>query len=862
MKKRSASNQWPSDRPGLIVVLAILFPALLTSGLSAQDNRVKKANYELAARFAPARLDKMIFDTSVEPRWLEQSDRFWYSYKTNAGRTFYLVDPLRKTRQPLFDNVKMAARLTELSKYPFDAEHLPIETIKFVKNDALIQFKVEPPYETSPVVQKEANTEGESPDKGKKALTFEYELATGKLVLLDGFREPPQKPDWASVSPDEKTVVFARNHNLYLVDAANYQKLLKEPEAKDIVEQQFTTDGEEDYSFAQRPRGETNVDKVKNKDKRKAARAIWSKDSRKFAVVRDDLRKVNDLWVINSVAEPRPTLETYKYALPGEPNVPQYEIFVFDRETKSRLKIKADRFKDQSVSLLQARPSSRTRFDGQRPSFWLAETSDKLYFSRTSRDMWRVDICVADTATGEARVLIEERMNTYLETQPLAVINNGQELIHWSERDGWGHYYLYDGQGKLKNQITTGPFNCQSLENIDEKARVLYFTACGREKDEDPYYIHLYRINLDGSGLKLLSPENAAHSIVLSDSKGYFIDNYSRVDTTPKSILRDNLGNLLLDLETADLSLLLAAGFKFPEAFQVKADDGVTDLYGVMWKPFDFDPNKKYPVILWVYPGPQTEQVAKTFPHVKTNLADGFYVQFYYKNVGLAQFGFIVVAVGNRGGSPMRSKWYHNYGYGNLRDYGLVDKKVAVERLAARHPFIDADCVGIFGHSGGGFMSTAAMLVYPDFFKAAVSVSGNHDNNVYNKEWSEKHDGVREVVDKEGNVKFEYDIDKNSEIAKNLKGRLLLVSGDIDNNVHPANTLRVANALIKANKRFDFFILPGIAHGYPNMFPYLYWLAGDYFCRHLIGDSETGADIRQLNMDLEQSGETKAKRIR
>lgn len=860
-----SKSRWQSF-PGLFLFLTILSLAFSTGRLEAQDNRIRKANYDLAARFAPEKIDKMIFDTSIEPRWLEKSDRFWYSYKTSKGRTFYLVDPFRKTRQSVFDNVKMAARLTELSKFPYDAEHLPIETIKFIKNDQSIQFKIDPPYEVGASVKKEVKAEGDEKESKKKSLFFEYELATGKLVLLEGYEEPPKQPNWASVSPDEKTVVFARNHNLTMMDSANYQKALKDPEAKDIVEQQLTTDGEENYSFAERGAGEhneNNVEKIKNKDKRKATGVVWSKDSNKFAVIRDDSRKVNDLWVINSVSEPRPTLETYKYAVPGEPDVPQFEILVFDRETKARVKVKADQFKDQQVDILRARVLARSRFDERVSSPWLAETSDKLYFARISRDMSKIDVCVADTSSGDVRVLIEERANTYIAYtfyaywQPLVLLDNGRELIHWSERDGWSHYYLYDGDGKLKNQITSGPFNCQNIEGVDVKNRVLYFTACGRENGEDPYLQHLYRVNLDGTGLKLLSPENANHSILLSDSKLYFIDNFSRVDTIPKSIMRDNLGNTLLELETADLSLILAAGYKFAETFQVKADDGITDLYGVMWKPFDFDPGKKYPVILWVYPGPQTEEVAKSFPFVKSNLADGFSIMFSYKNTGLAQFGFIVIEVGNRGGSPQRSKWYQNYGYGNLRDYGLADKKAAVEQLASRFPYIAADRVGIFGHSGGGFMSTAAMLVYPDFFKAAVSVSGNHDNNVYNYMWSETHHGVKEIVDKDGKTQFEFTIDKNSEIAKNLKGHLLLVTGDIDDNVHPAGTLRVAQALIKANKRFDFFILPGIRHGYASMFPYLYWLAGDYFCKHLIGDSDASVDITPLNLEIEQAGEKK-----
>jgi dipeptidyl aminopeptidase/acylaminoacyl peptidase len=273
----------------------------------------------------------------------------------------------------------------------------------------------------------------------------------------------------------------------------------------------------------------------------------------------------------------------------------------------------------------------------------------------------------------------------------------------------------------------------------------------------------------------------------------------------------------------------------------VKAADGVTDIYGVMYKPFDFDPTKKYPIVAYVYPGPQTESVSKAWsgnPY----------------EVGLAQMGIIVITIGNRGGNPDRSKWYHNFGYGNLRDYGLDDKKAGIEQLADRHPFIDLERVGIYGHSGGGFMSTAAMLVYPDFFDVAVSSSGNHDNSVYNRWWSETHHGVEEQTDDEGNVTFEYDIDKNQEIASNLKGHLLLTTGDVDNNVHHAGTFRVAEALIRANKRFDFFVFPGQRHGYGNMGDYWFWLRAEYFAKHLLGDERTAADIMELNNERAQSG--------
>jgi dipeptidyl aminopeptidase/acylaminoacyl peptidase len=315
------------------------------------------------------------------------------------------------------------------------------------------------------------------------------------------------------------------------------------------------------------------------------------------------------------------------------------------------------------------------------------------------------------------------------------------------------------------------------------------------------------------------------------------------VKTAPRSALYNTEGKKIMDLETTDLSSLMSAGYKFPEVFTVKADDGITDLYGVMYKPFNFDSTKSYPVILYVYPGPQTEAVNKAFS------------RSFDRVDRLAQAGFIVVTVGNRGGHPSRSKWYHNYGYGNLRDYGLADKKAAVEQLADRYGYIDINRVGIHGHSGGGFMSTAAMLVYPDFFKVAVSSAGNHDNAIYNRWWSEKHHGVKEVVGEKGDTTFLYAIEKNPELAKNLKGKLLLFHGDIDNNVHPANTIRMANALIKANKRFDMMLLPGQRHGFGDMTEYFFWRMVDYFSEHLLGDTSgsQSVDIEQMNREMEQS---------
>jgi dipeptidyl aminopeptidase/acylaminoacyl peptidase len=328
----------------------------------------------------------------------------------------------------------------------------------------------------------------------------------------------------------------------------------------------------------------------------------------------------------------------------------------------------------------------------------------------------------------------------------------------------------------------------------------------------------------------------------MDDDELFFVNNYSRVNTVPESVLLDNTGRVIMKLETSDFSNLVAAGYKFPELFKVKADDGITDLFGVMYKPFDFDPSKKYPLIEYVYPGPQTESVNKAWGRGMDRIDR------------LAQLGFVVITVGNRGGHPDRSKWYHNYGYGDLRDYGLADKKTAAEQLANRYSFIDISKVGIHGHSGGGFMSTAAILVYPDFFKAAVSNAGNHDNSVYNRAWSEKHHGVREDIGEKGDTTFVYAIEKNQDLAKNLKGRLLLIHGEIDNNVSPANTMRVVNALIKANKRFELLILPTQRHGFGDMNEYWFWKTADHFTRYLLDDtSDRPVDMEEMNRDADQS---------
>ncbi len=817
------------------------------------------ANQALAARWAPYRTSDLIYSTSVSPRWIQGGASFWYSWNTSEGTFWRIVDPEAGTRRDIFDRDRLAAELTRITGDPYEARHLPIRSIRFIDATTL-RFEVESSKDEEAEAdddtddtdevdedRQEERRRSSPPRPRKKIHYFEYDLTTRTLTELAEAEHPDNHPSWASVSPDGAWVVFGRNHDLWMISGEDYARILDARRGKsgaeadslgdavDVDEIRLTEDGVEFYGWYGEGRGDTDEERARKADDRKRAPISWSRDSRRFALVRSDQREVGELWVIHSTGNKRPQLETYKYDMPGEADVTQNEVWVYDLAARRAVLIDDDPWKDQAMSVLTAPQFNYPDDDSPRRSLWFGESSDEIWLMRLSRDRHRTDVFVADASTGEVlRTVIADRMNTYMETRPPVLLEDG-DVLWWSEIDGWAHLYRYAPDGTLRTRLTEGPFSVQSIEGVDEDRGVVYFTAAGREAG-DPYYQHLYRVGLDGRGLQLLNEGDFDSRVSASESRRYFVENHSRVDMVPRSRVLDGEGRVVVELEEADFSSLLAAGYRFPEPFTVKAADGVTDLYGVMYKPFDFDSTRIYPLVQYVYPGPQTESVAKSF---STSASE----------VGLAQFGMVVITVGNRGGHPSRSKWYHNYGYGNLRDYGLADKKAAAEQLADRHAFIDLERVGIYGHSGGGFMSTAAMLVYPDFFKVAVSSAGNHQNDIYNRWWSETHHGVKEVVGDDGEVTFEYSIDGNAALAANLKGHLLLTTGDIDNNVHPAGTYRMAEALIRAGKRFDFFIFPGQRHGFGNMSDYWHWLRAEYFVRHLLGDPHWEVDITPLQRE-------------
>ena len=765
-------------------ILVLLSLLLFTFGGEAQQ----KANYKLAEKLRNVSFGSLIgkYSMSVFPKQINDTDKFWFEFTTEEGKNFYFVDPAKGEKRLLFNNTDIAQGVSLITRKGYNEKDLRISNMEFSKDLTKMTFSMDGRYE--------------------------FDFKTKKVQALEK-KDHSEEDDeviysWMTFSPDRKYILYAKGHNLYI--RGNKAK------GVDTTEVQLTTDGEKYYSFARDPEDDQKDEAETN--------ARWFKDSRHIYVVREDSRKLKDMFVINSLTK-RPTLETYRYEMPGEKDLCQYELWIIDIEKKTANRVSADKWTDQYIQVLQA-----------------GEKGDKLFFQRFKRTWDEVDICVVNTETLEVKELIHEVDKPYRDyhMQNTVILNDGKDILFRSERTGWGHYYHYDGEGRLKNVITSGPWVAGQVAAIDTVGRTIYLYGFGREKGVDPYYYMLYKASIDKEGVTLLTPENAQHGASFLSSKRYFVDTYSRVDMEPKIVLKNNQGKVIMELAKPDTRRLKELGWRAPERFTVKAADGLTDIYGIMWKPADFDPNKKYPIISSVYPGPFFEYVNTSF-----RVDDSY-------NMRLAQLGFIVVSMGHRGGSPMRGKFYHRYGYGKLRDYPLADDKYAIEQLADRYAYIDLSKVGIFGHSGGGFMSTAALCTYPDFYTAAVSSAGNHDNNIFNRGWSEIYHGVKEAVktvkgkDGQDSTVYTYSckVPTNMELAKRLKGHLLLVTGDMDKNVHPANTLRMVDALIKAKKNFEMIVLPGNGHGFGGkadaFFERKLWY---HFAKYLLGDESTMEDV-------------------
>jgi dipeptidyl-peptidase 4 len=596
----------------------------------------------------------------------------------------------------------------------------------------------------------------------------------------------------SATSPDGKKVAFIKDWNLWV----------REVESK--KETQLTTDGIKDFGYATDNAGWTKSDRPILK---------WSPDSKKIATYQQDQRNVSDMYLVTTNVG-APKLEAWKYPLPQDKEIIKIHRIVIEVDAPKvvRLKMQPD---DRRSTLCDDISCDGGFTDVE----WSADAS-KLAFVSSARDHKWAQLRVADAATGEVRDIYRETVATQYESGQGAVnwryLPASNEFIWYSEKDDWGHLYLFDlNTGQLKNQITKGNFVVTQLIKVDEKNRVLYFNANGRESGRDPYFSHFYSVGFDGNNLKLLTPEDGNHQVLLSPDEKYFVDNYSKPDVPSVAVLRDMTGKLVADLEKTDVSRLVATGWKPPTPITVKDRNGKWDLYGLMFTPTNLDKTKKYPVVNYIYPGPQAGGVGnRSFAASRSD------------HQALAELGFVVIVIDGTC-NPDRSKSFHDACYGNMADNTIPDQIAGIKELAKKHSFIDITRVGMWGHSGGGFATADAMFNHGDFYKVGVSQSGNHDNRNYEDDWGERYIGLM--------VGDNYEKQANQIYAKNLTGKLLLAHGGMDDNVPPYNTYLVVDALIKAGKDFDLIIFPNARHGYAADNWYMMRRRWDYFVKHLLG---------------------------
>lgn len=716
-------------------------------------------DYRLAKSLLPENLKKKVFYLEVRPNWVKNSAKFWYKTNTRKGERFFVVDPEKKFKREAFDHERLLKALKEKTGREYSIWSIPFRTIKFI-DEKTIEFEI-------------------------KDKIWVLDLNTYRLTPKEKKEKKLEK-----LSPDEKWKAFTKNYNLFI----------RSKEGKKII--QLSRDGIENYEYASYL-GWDDLIEGECGERPKRFWVEWSPDSKKIFTQIVDLKNAKKMYLLQSVNKTfRSKLFSYYRAIPGEKDLVYYIPVIFDIENKKEIKIKIE-----PVPYFIG-------FDVQ----W-NKNSTKLYMAKFDRGYKGVNIYEIDAKTGEAKVLVRDENKTYVDTAlfDYRILEKSGNILITSERDGWNHIYLFDLKtGKLKNQVTKGKYVVLKIIHVDEDKQQIYFIACGREKDEDPYLVHLYKVNFDGSELVNLTPERAYHEIYVSPDKKYFVDNISRVDLPTRSFLRVlESGKTVMKLGEADIQELLKIGWKYPEPFKAKAQDGITDIYGLIWRPIKFDPSKKYPVIDHSYTGPQAVNTPKTFKDA-----------LFHPNTSLAQLQFICITLDGRG-TARRSKKFHNYSYKNLGG-GCFDHIKAIKDLAKKYTYMDIERVGIYGHSAGGYDTVHALLMWPDFYKVGVASSGNHDHRMAKAWWPEQYMGYP--------VGKYYNEQSNITLAKNLKGKLLLVHGEMDENVNPVATLRLVDALIKNNKDFDLLILPNTHHGYKGIYKdYFIKKRWAYFIKHLHG---------------------------
>ncbi|GAA4324056.1 S9 family peptidase [Pontixanthobacter gangjinensis] len=599
------------------------------------------------------------------------------------------------------------------------------------------------------------------------------------------------------ISPDGTKLVFIKKWNLWIRDLKTGKEI------------QLTQDGIENYGYATDNAGWKKSDQPI---------LLWSPDSKKIATYRQDQRHVSDMYLVTTNVG-APKLQQWKYPLPEDEKAIQIERVIIDTEKQEVIPLKID--PDPRRGTLCDNINCSGTFDDNE---W-SEDSSRLYFVSTSRDHRSAKLRMADARTGEVREIFEEKVETQYESGRGQInwsyLDDTNEIIWYSERDDYGHLYLYDAAtGELKNQITQGEYVVTRVSYVDEKNRSIYFLANGKNKDENPYFSHLYKIGLNGKNLQELSPEKGNHSISWSPDHQYFVDNYSTPSRPNIALLKKADGKVIMKLEEANIEKLKETGWKAPEEFSVRSANKEWDLYGLMFTPTKMDPNKKYPMVNYIYPGPQGGSIR-----------DWSFKASRRDHQSLAELGFVVIVLEGTC-NPGRTKSFHDACYGSLAENTLPDQMSAIEQLADKYSYIDTTRVGVWGHSGGGSATVAAMFKYPDFYKVGIAESGNHDNRNYEDDWGERYIGL---MGKNPDSSSAYITDANAQYAENLEGKLLLAHGALDDNVPPYHTLLVVDALIEANKDFDLLIFPQARHSFGDYFYYMMRKRWDYFVKHLKG---------------------------
>ncbi len=743
---------------GRLIVEVLLASCLLVPAANAQGTR---EDYQRAEQFLPGNLRHKLYVAEMEPHWIAKTNRFWYRKASPKGVEFFLVDSSQNTTKPAFDQARLATALSKETKREFKPTELPFDTFEFSEDGKSVHFQIEN-------ASWSCNLETYNCKEARESSAGPYE----------------------NESPSKEWIAYVKDFNLYV----------RFVPTGEIV--QLTRDGEQGWEYATPIPSLRPMVTQGTQDPKQRPAVFWSPDSSKLVTYRMDTRNAGQFTNLQFVppGQLRPRAFRVVYPLPGEA-LPKAEPIIFNVRKGKRIDVKTDPLEMQ--------------FQGG-PGFEWFPDSKGFYYDHGERGEKEIELRTVDADTGEQRVVIREKSDRYVDPGEtfFRFLHESGEVLWSSERDGWNHLYLYNQKtGELKNQVTLGPWVVRRIVDVDEKSRRVYFLANGREKDEDPYQTHLYSVGLDGKGLNLLTPENANHTVSVSPDHLYFVDSASRPDLPGQAVLRNTKdGSQVRILEQSEAAALLQMGWKYPMPFHGKAKDGTTDLYGLIWRPTNFDAAKKYPIIEMAYTGPQAFFVPKTFGAAVRGLQS------------VAELGFVVVMVDGRG-TTGRSRAFHEYSYHNLG--GAFEDHVAMlQQMAAQNSYMDITRVGIFGTSAGGYGAAHAILVFPDFYKVCVSISGDHDARLDKAWWNELYQGYP--------VGPDYAEQSNVTLADRLKGHLLIVHGDVDDNVHVVETMRFADALMKANKDFDMLIVPNMYHGEGGNL-YLVRRRWDYFVEYLLG---------------------------